>query len=89
MPSPFPGMDPFLKNPEIFPDLHDSFITYLREALQANLPGSYDYHISVHCFDELGTFLVYPIHLEDSLPAVAIPLLPGDPPVDGSPAIDL
>jgi hypothetical protein len=220
MPSPFPGMDPFLENPEIFPDLHDSFITYLREALQANLPGSYsavlgrrvwiefsrrligpdleirrgravstrvsqfsgsvavvssllaqpvtirvahdesrepfieiytrgvegkrlvtsiellslanktpgeqgrdlytrkqkeilssqvnlveidllregehmtavprvpaidacgsfDYHVSVHCFDELGTFLVYPIHLQDSLLAVAIPLLPDDPP---------
>ena len=43
--------------------------------------GSFDYHVSVHCFDELGTFLVYPIHLEDSLPAVAIPLLPDDRPV--------
>ena len=30
MPSPFPGMDPYLENPEIFPDFHDSFITYLR-----------------------------------------------------------
>ena len=28
MPSPFPGMDPYLENPEIFPDLHDSLITY-------------------------------------------------------------
>ena len=41
MPSPFPGMDPFLENPEIFPDLYDSFITYLREALQACLPAPY------------------------------------------------
>jgi Protein of unknown function (DUF4058) len=38
MPSPFPGMDPFLENPGIFSDFHDSFITYLRENLQANLP---------------------------------------------------
>jgi uncharacterized protein DUF4058 len=41
MPSPFPGMDPYLESPEIFPDVHDSFITYLREALQASLPAPY------------------------------------------------
>lgn len=41
MPSPFPGMDPYLESPEIFPDFHDSFITYLREALQAGLPAPY------------------------------------------------
>ena len=221
MPSPFPGMDPYLESPEIFPDFHDSFITYLREALQASLPapyfaalgrrvwievsrrsigpdvevrrghapsprrtepvgatavadrpvarpivvkvahdefrepfieiytrgeegkrlvasievlslanktpgehgrdlyrrkqkellgsqvhlveidllrggehatavpleaardacGPFDYHVSVHPFDDLETFLVYPIRLEDRLPPIAIPLLPGDPPV--------
>src|SRR4051794_23297650 len=41
MPSPFPGMDPYLEDPAIFPDLHDSFITYLREALNARLPKPY------------------------------------------------
>ena len=41
MPSPFPGMDPYLENPENFPDFHDSFITYLRENVQANLPLPY------------------------------------------------
>ena len=41
MPSPFPGMDPYLESPEIFPDFHDSLITYLRENLQANLPAPY------------------------------------------------
>jgi hypothetical protein len=34
MPSPFPGMDPYLESPEIFPDFHDSAITYLREAFR-------------------------------------------------------
>lgn len=222
MRSPFPGMDPYLENPEIFPDFHDSMITYLRETLQANLPaqyfavigrrvwielsrrskgpdvevrrkgrgptttaadaagglavanrplarpvvvkvahdefrepfveiytrndegkrlvrpieilslsnktpgehgrdlyvrkqkeilasevhlveidllrggdhvtavpfdlaveacGAFDYHVSIHRFDDLETFFVYPIQLEDSLPAIAIPLLPDDPPV--------
>jgi hypothetical protein len=41
MPSPFPGMDPYLEDPAVFPDLHDSMITYLREALQARLPEPY------------------------------------------------
>jgi Protein of unknown function (DUF4058) len=223
MPSPFPGMDPYLENPEIFPDFHDSAITYLREALQASLPapyfaalgrrvwievsrrsvgpdvqiqrtrafvssprqvlasstsaiatqpvarpvmvkvahdqfrepfveiysrsdegkrlvtsieilslsnktpgeqgrelylrkqkeilastvhlveidllragehisavpleaateacGEFDYHVSVHCFDDQETFFVYPVRLEERLPPIAIPLLPGDPPV--------
>jgi hypothetical protein len=220
MPSPFPGMDPYLENPEIFPDLHDSLITYLREQLQASLPapyfaamgrriwiefarrsigpdvqvrrgsgsvgrrpeegrvalaasptarpvvvrvahdefrepsieiyaqggrekrlvtsievlsltnktfdergrdlykrkqdellsskvhlveidllrggehttsvpldlaveecGNFDYHVSVHRFDEMDTFFVYPIRLEELLPVITIPLLPGDPEV--------
>src|SRR5215210_7614745 len=41
MPSPFPGMDPFLEDPDIFPDVHDSLTTYLREFLQARLPEPY------------------------------------------------
>jgi len=42
MPSPFPGMDPFLENPDIFfPDFHDSFVAYLREGLQPRLPVPY------------------------------------------------
>lgn len=41
MPSPFPGMDPFLEHPDIFPDFHDGFIAYLREALQSRLPSPY------------------------------------------------
>jgi len=41
MPSPFPGMDPYLENPDWFPDLHDALITFIKGALQARLPGSY------------------------------------------------
>jgi Protein of unknown function (DUF4058) len=40
--------------------------------------GPFDYHISVHGFDDVETFFIYPIRLEDRLPLVAIPLLPGD-----------
>jgi len=41
MPSPFPGMDPFLEHPDLFPDFHDGFIAYLRESLQRELPPPY------------------------------------------------
>ena len=41
MPSPFPGMDPFLEDPLIFPDFHDGFIFCLREAIQQALPEPY------------------------------------------------
>lgn len=41
MPSPFPGMDPWLEHEDIFPDLHGSLIQYLREALNAKLPPGY------------------------------------------------
>jgi hypothetical protein len=43
--------------------------------------GAFDYHVSVHPFDDFETFFVYPIRLADRLPAIAIPLLPGDPSV--------
>jgi hypothetical protein len=41
MPSPFPGMDPFLEHPAFFPGVHDSYIVYLSEALQGLLPAPY------------------------------------------------
>lgn len=41
MPSPFPGMDPYLEHPAIWPDLHQSLITYSRDALQPMLRPRY------------------------------------------------
>ena len=35
MPSPFPGMDPYLEHPMTFPDVHDRLIVRIDEALQA------------------------------------------------------
>lgn len=43
--------------------------------------GSFDYHVSVHRFDRPSDYFIYPIHLEQRLPAIKIPLLPGDPDV--------
>ena len=41
MPSPFPGMDPYIERPAIWPDFHDSLITYIRGALQPLLRPRY------------------------------------------------
>jgi Protein of unknown function (DUF4058) len=41
MPSPFPGMDPWLEDSEVFPNLHACLITHLQEAINAVLPPGY------------------------------------------------
>ena len=41
MPSPFPGMDPWLEDDETFPDLHEKLLVYLGDALNAVLPPGY------------------------------------------------
>ncbi len=40
--------------------------------------GPFDYHVCVHRFDQPADYFVYPIQLEQKLPGIAIPLLPGD-----------
>ena len=41
MPSPFPGMDPYLEQPALWPGVHQGIITYARAALNALLPPHY------------------------------------------------
>jgi hypothetical protein len=41
MPSPFPGMDPWLERQGMFPSLHKTFIAYFLEAVNAVLPPPY------------------------------------------------
>ena len=41
MPSPFPGMDPWLESPGLFPDLHQRLIAYFSETIDAGLPRPY------------------------------------------------
>ena len=41
MPSPFPGMDPYLEDPYIFPDVHLSLATFIRDSLNRRLPNPY------------------------------------------------
>jgi hypothetical protein len=41
MPSPFPGMDPYLEAPDIWPGFHSGFITFACTALNNILPSGY------------------------------------------------
>src|SRR5688572_28865024 len=41
MPSPFPGMDPYLEAPGLWPDVHDELISAIRNQLNQHLPGHY------------------------------------------------
>lgn len=41
MPSPFPGMDPYLEAPDIWPDFHDALAAEIRRQLNATLPRPY------------------------------------------------
>ncbi len=41
MPSPFPGMNPYLENPEIWPEVHHLLISILAETLNPQLLPKY------------------------------------------------
>ena len=45
MPSPFPGMDPYLEKRSIWPDFHQRLITYISEHLQAQIRPKYNARI--------------------------------------------
>jgi hypothetical protein len=53
-------MDPFLEHPAIFPGVHDGFIAYLREALQARLPEPYYAEIGSRIWVEVSQRPIQP-----------------------------
>lgn len=62
MTSPFPGMDPYLEDPAIWPDFHATFINCWREWINDRLPGNYDARINERAtlieLDEPGKSIV-------------------------------
>lgn len=52
MPSPFPGMDPFIEISSLWADFHTSIVSEVRNALNARLPDRYvaaiDLHVWLH-----------------------------------------
>ena len=41
MPGPFPGMDPYLEDPVLWPGIHQRLITYIADSLSESLPDRY------------------------------------------------
>jgi hypothetical protein len=57
---------------------HTTAVPHNRLARKA---GEFEYHVSVHRFDNLEDYFVYPFRLNQALPEISVPLLPGDPPL--------
>ena len=60
MPSPFPGMDPFLEAPDIFPDLHDRLINGISDAINLQLRPPYYSAIASRVFIEHSDRFITP-----------------------------
>lgn len=54
MPSPFPGMDPYLESPVHWPDFHDALCAEIRSALNRSLPKPYFAQLAVR--EQNGVF---------------------------------
>jgi hypothetical protein len=50
MPSPFPGMNPYIEQPDLWKDFHDSFIPAAREMLAPQIRPRYYIRIKEHLF---------------------------------------
>jgi hypothetical protein len=50
MPSPFPGMNPFIENPDCWKDFHQYFMTFMGEALNAQLNPRYVVRVEEHLY---------------------------------------
>lgn len=55
LPYPFPGMNPYLEAPDIWPDFHDALATAIRANLNASLPAPY--YARLQKRPELGVIL--------------------------------
>lgn len=64
MPSPFPGMDPFLESPAYWSDFHARFVNCWCEAIAEALPPNYEAGLGEHVYlmecDPDGRKLVFP-----------------------------
>ena len=60
MPSPFPGMDPYLEDPAMWPDVHQRFITYLSDAMQPHIRPQYSARIGERIYVVDSMRSIYP-----------------------------
>lgn len=50
MPSPFPGMNPYLENPRFWADFHNAYLTYLRAAVRLAVEPRYYVQLQEHIY---------------------------------------
>jgi hypothetical protein len=64
MPSPFPGMDPYLESPALWPDVHHELISEVRAALNASLRPRYVARVELRVYisdgDDPGRLALVP-----------------------------
>lgn len=60
MPSPFPGMDPYLEDPHYWQDVHQRLITYLCDDVQTKLPPRYVARIGERVYVQEPEKVMYP-----------------------------
>ena len=60
MPSPFPGMDPYLEAPGYWPGLHDRLIIHIADDLQPLLQPSYYVEVGERIYFEQASHAAYP-----------------------------
>jgi len=82
MPSPFPGMDPYLENPGLWPDVHHEIISVARESLNGQLRPKYFVRIEerVYISDEgdPGRAVIVPdLLIAERLEGTGVPFEPG------------
>lgn len=83
MPSPFPGMDPYLEAPAHWPDFHSRFVNYWCEAVADALPDHYTARIAERVYLIEGL----PPERRLIVPDVGVERQPGAPGPVSSPAI--
>ena len=52
MPSPFPGMDPYMERGDLWPELHNRLMIYACDALQPVLPDNYVARLELRIYTE-------------------------------------
>ena len=62
MPSPFPGMNPYLENPELWPEVHSRLIVAIADALTPQLMPKYRAAIDQGVYDISGDELLEQIY---------------------------
>src|SRR2546427_8972575 len=75
MPSPFPGMDPYLEHPALWPGVHQGLITYMQAVLNTLLPPGYVADIGERLYVVQPERSIYPdvIVVEHAPPPPAAP----------------